>query len=57
MADTKKEAAATFSKAQLLASKRYANRRDALYAILDDDKEYSHADVEKALVDFMKKKG
>lgn len=50
-------AAVTFSKEQLLASKTYANRRDALYAILEDGKEYTHEQVRKALDDFMKQKG
>lgn len=46
-----------FSKAQLCASKKYANRRDALWAVLDDSKEYTIAEADKALDNFMKMKG
>lgn len=46
-----------FSKAALCASKKYANRRDALWAVLDDSKEYTYAEADKALEDFMKTKG
>lgn len=43
-----------FSKKAILASNRYANRRDALGAILEDDKEYSAAEVDDLLEKFMK---
>ena len=57
MAAEKKEAAAvTFTKEQLVTAKRYANRRDALCVLLEDGKQYTHADVEKALEDYMKGK-
>lgn len=57
MAAEKKEAAVvTFTKEQLVTAKRYANRRDALCALLEDGKQYTHADVEKALEDYMKGK-
>ena len=43
-----------FSKKAILASDRYANRRDALGVILDDEKEYSTAEVDDLLDNFMK---
>ena len=48
---------ARFSKAQLCASKKYADRRDVLFAMLDDSKEYTYAEADKAIDDFMKMKG
>ncbi|MCH5192168.1 MAG: hypothetical protein J1F23_08405 [Oscillospiraceae bacterium] len=51
MADKKTtEAAAQYTKAQLLTSKRYANRRDLISALLDDDKTYT-ADAVDALIE------
>jgi len=44
-----------FTKAQLLAAKKYADRRDLLNVVLADDKQYSFAEVDKAINDFMKK--
>ena len=43
-----------FSKEQILASKKYAYRRDALGAILEDGKEYTFAEVDDILDKFMK---
>ena len=40
-----------FSKEALLKCKRWADRRDALSALLKDDTEYSHKDVENILND------
>jgi hypothetical protein len=45
-----------FSKQQLLGSKRYNERRDLLTALLKDGKEYTHADVETLIDEFMKGK-
>ena len=45
-----------FSKGQLLASNRFKERRDALNAVLEDDKSYTNAEAEKLLIDFMKGK-
>ena len=45
-----------FSKEQILSSKKYNNRRDALSVILDDDEYYEIAEVDKLLSDFMKGK-
>lgn len=49
-----KQDAPVYSKKAILASNRYANRRDALGAILEDDKEYSAAEVDDLLENFMK---
>ena len=45
-----------FSKVQILASAQYANRRDLVDALLDDNKEYTKAEVAKIISDFMKEK-
>lgn len=42
----------TFSKAQLVRSRRYINRRDALNALLKDGKTYSLAEVDEILKKF-----
>jgi hypothetical protein len=44
----------TFSKAQLLASERYKNRRDLLGALLEESKEYAFKDVDSAIEKFLK---
>ena len=43
-----------FDKATLLASARYADRRDILAALLEDDEQYTFAQVDAALQNFMK---
>lgn len=45
-----------FTKEQILASKKYANRRDVLGAILSDDCAYSIEKVDSLLEKFMKGK-
>lgn len=45
-----------FSKEQILNSKKYANRRDVLGAILSDEKTYTVEKVDSLLNDFMKGK-
>lgn len=45
-----------FTKEQLLASNKYANRRDALDAILDDNGVYTIEQVDSLLEKFMKGK-
>lgn len=45
-----------YSKAQILASNRYANRKDVLAVILDDKKVYSPDEVDDLLNKFMKGK-
>ena len=45
-----------FTKEQILASKKYANRRDVLGAILSDDGKYTFEKVDSLLEKFMKGK-
>lgn len=49
-----KEVTTKFSKQQLLKSKKYSNRRDALNALLKDDKQYTLDQVDRLLEDFYK---
>lgn len=44
-----------FTKDQILKSKRYRDKRDALMSILKDDKRYTLKEVDKALDEFNKK--
>jgi len=53
----KKEAAApTFSKAQLLQSKKYAQQKDLLNALLKADHDYTLQEVDTMIEDFLKGK-
>ena len=45
-----------FPKERILTVKKYSNRRDALVAILDDDKSYTLEQVDSLLENFMKGK-
>lgn len=45
-----------FTKEQILASNKYANRRDVLGVILSDDKTYTFEKVDSLLEKFMKGK-
>lgn len=45
-----------FTKEQILASKKYSNRRDVLGAILTDNKGYTLEQVDSLLEKFMKGK-
>ena len=45
-----------FTKEQIISSKKYANRRDVLGAILSSDKTYTSEQVESLLDKFMKGK-
>lgn len=45
-----------YTKAQLIRSKRFSNRRDLLTAVLEDDKVYSIAEAEAAAEKFLKGK-
>ena len=60
MATTKKKETNTtealFSKEQILASDKYANRRDALNVVLSDDGAYTIEQVNSLLDKFMKGK-
>lgn len=53
-AAVKKEAASAFTKDQLAASKRYANRRDLVCTLLEDGKTYIFTEVDALIDKFMK---
>lgn len=55
MADKKeKESEPSFFKAQLMMSEKYASRRDLIGALLCDDKEYTIAQVDAAIENYLK---
>ena len=56
MPDIQKDhaAAAAYSKAQLMTSQRYASRRDLLAALLEEDKTYTHDQVETLVNSYLK---
>lgn len=45
-----------YPKEQIISSKKYENRRDALGVLLKDGKEYTFEDVDSLLEKFMKGK-
>ena len=49
----KKPTVKKFTKAQFVKSQRFSNRRDILNALLDENKEYSIAEVEDIIKDFL----
>lgn len=48
--------AAAYTKEQLAASRRYANRRDLISALLEDGKTYTLAEADALIDTFMKGK-
>jgi hypothetical protein len=54
MADKKNKEAPAFTKDQLLASKKYANRRDILNALLVAGETYTIAQVDALIEKYMK---
>lgn len=50
------ETPATFTKQQLITSKKYAEKKDLLNALLVDSKSYSMAETEEILDNFLKGK-
>ena len=54
--EVKEKAVPTFSKEQLLSSKKYNNRVDLLNILLESDVKYSHKEVEQLVEKFMKGK-
>lgn len=44
----------TYSKKQIVNSKKYENHVDLVNALLDDDKKYSIAEVDKKINSFLK---
>lgn len=51
-----KKPAARFTKEQLLASQKYAGRRDAIEALLEDGKTYTTAETDAAIEKFMNRR-
>jgi hypothetical protein len=51
-----REKPAAFTKQQLVTSKKYAERKDLINALLVDDRSYSMAEVEEILGGFLKGK-
>lgn len=45
-----------FNKVQILASAQYANRRDLVNALLEDEKQYTKKEVDELINEFMKGK-
>ena len=52
----KANGAAAYKKEQLVASKRYANRRDIIMALLEDGKAYTLNEVDGLIEKYMKGK-
>lgn len=46
----------TYTKDQILASKKYVKRRDLINALLDDGKEYTIEEVDEMMQKFLKGK-
>ena len=55
MTDKIEKTEKSFSKSQILSSKKYFDRKDLLNVILKEDKEYTLLEVNKLIDDFMKK--
>ena len=51
-----KQTVPSFTKEQLLSSKKYHNRVDLLNVLLEDDVKYTHKEVEQLIDKFMKGK-
>lgn len=52
---TKKEDEVLYSKEQIIASKKYSNRKDILNVLLKDDEEYSFSRIDEIIEEFMNK--
>lgn len=55
MAETKVTSVAKYTVEQLAKSRKYESKRDVLHAVLESNKTYSHAEVEKAIETFNKR--
>ena len=49
-----KAAVITYSKKQIVKSKKYENNVDLVNALLEDDKKYSLADIDRMINSFLK---
>ena len=54
--ETIEQSAVTYTKEQILGSKKYKYRRDALGVVLADGKEYTTEEVDTLLNEFLKGK-
>ncbi|MFL2104132.1 hypothetical protein [Mycobacteroides abscessus] len=54
--EVSKKEIAKFSKEKLVKSEKYANRKDILNVILENEKEYSFEEVDNKMNKFMKGK-
>ena len=54
---TKKDDEVLYSKEQIIASKKYSNRKDILNVLLKDDGEYSFSKIDEIIEEFMNKEG
>ena len=52
---TKKDDEILYSKEQIIASKKYSNRKDILNVLLKDDEEYSFSRIDEIIEKFMNK--
>ena len=52
---TKKDDEILYSKEQIIASKRYSNRKEILNVLLKDDEEYSFSRIDEIIENFMNK--
>ena len=52
---TKKDDEILYSKEQIIASKKYSNRKDILNVLLKDDEEYSFPKIDEIIEEFMNK--
>lgn len=52
---TKKDDEVLYSKEQIIASKKYSNRKDILNVLLKDDGEYSFSKIDEIIEEFMNK--
>lgn len=52
---TKKEDEVLYSKEQIIASKKYSDRKDLLNVLLEENKEYSFTEIDEIIENFMNK--
>ena len=52
---TKKNDEILYSKEQIIASKKYSNRKDILNVLLKDDEEYTFSRIDEIIENFMNK--
>ena len=52
---TKKDDEILYSNEQIIASKKYSNRKDILNVLLKDDEEYSFSRIDEIIEEFMNK--